>query len=153
MAVDFASKQRDRAGSGWGLRNTKLRMSRKLIFASGLLVCFSANLDPELQSKISTDNSDIKLPLVRYIRDSLRLTPLDILAKSIEKYEIPQSIGDELFGSYSEFLEILDDQTSRQALDVLRAGDSRTDKTFKRVREVSRAFEHSLDHIFFENKF
>jgi len=34
MAVDFASKQRDRRGKGWGLRNAKLRMSRKLIFAS-----------------------------------------------------------------------------------------------------------------------
>lgn len=34
-AVDFASKQRDRAGEGGGLRNAKLRMSRKLIFASG----------------------------------------------------------------------------------------------------------------------
>src|SRR5229473_3295864 len=54
MAVDFASKQRDRAGKGWGLRNAKLRMSRKLIFASGLLVCFSANLDPDLQAQIST---------------------------------------------------------------------------------------------------
>jgi hypothetical protein len=30
MAVDFASKQRDRAGEEWGLRNAKLRMSRKL---------------------------------------------------------------------------------------------------------------------------
>jgi hypothetical protein len=60
MAVDFASKQRDRAGAGWGLRNAKLRMSRKLIFASGLLVCFSANLDPELNGQISTDKDAIK---------------------------------------------------------------------------------------------
>ena len=51
MAVDFASKQRDREGSGWGLRNAKLRMSRKLIFASGLLVCFSASLDPEPKNR------------------------------------------------------------------------------------------------------
>ena len=51
MAVDFASKQRDRAGEGWGLRNAKLRMSRKLIFVSGLLVCFGCNLDMNLQNK------------------------------------------------------------------------------------------------------
>ena len=152
MAVDFASKQRDRGGSGWGLRNAKLRMSRKLIFASGLLVCFSANLDPELQTQISTANSDIKLPLVDHIRDYLKLTPLKILAKSIEKYEVPKSIGEELFGSYAEFLQIINDPTSRQSLDDLRANDSRDDATFKRIRKVSKAFDGALDYIFFENK-
>ncbi len=68
MAVDFANKQRDRAGAGWGLRNAKLRMSRKLIFASGLLVCFSPNLDPTLNGQISTDKGDIKLRLINHIR-------------------------------------------------------------------------------------
>ena len=151
MAVDFASKQKDRGGDGWGIRNAKLRMSRKLIFASGLLVCFSANLDPELKSKISTDNNDIKLQLVDHIRNCLRLTPLAILARSIDKYEVPYSIGEELFESYMGFLEIINDKASRQALEVLRASDSRTDPTFKRVRKVSEAFDHALDHIFFEN--
>jgi hypothetical protein len=96
--------------------------------------------------------TDIKLPLVQHIRDSLKLTPLEILAKSIEQYEVPQSIGEELFGSYQEFLEIIDDKASRDALDKLRASDSRTDPTFKRIRSVSEAFEHALDNIFFENK-
>jgi len=151
MAVDFASKQRDRAGAGWGLRNAKLRMSRKLIFASGLLVCFSANVDSELNSQISTDRDDIKLKLINHIRDYVRKTPLQILAKSMEQYEVPETIAKELFGAYAEFLGLLDDEKSREALKALRASDSRTDPTFQHVREISRAFENALDHIFFEN--
>jgi hypothetical protein len=152
MAVDFASKQRDRAGEGWGLRNAKLRMSRKLIFASGLLVCFGTNLDSDLRSEISTDKNDIKLKLLQHLRNHLRLTPLEILAGSVERYGIPDQIARELFGSYAEFLEILDDKISRNALKRLRSEHSRTDPTFNLVRKVSRAFEHALDYIFFENK-
>jgi predicted nucleotidyltransferase len=152
MAVDFASKQRDRGGSGWGLRNAKLRMSRKLIFASGLLVCFGANLDPELRIKISTDDGDIKLALIDHVRERLRLTPLENLARAIEKYDVPKVIGEELFASYAEFLEIIDDENNRHALEQLRASDSRTDPTFKRIRKLSETFEHALDNIFFENE-
>lgn len=152
MAVDFANKQRDRAGKGWGLRNAKLRMSRKLIFASGLLVCFSSNLDPDLQTQISTDKNDIKLNLVNHIRDHVRMTPLEIVARSVERYGVPDSIARELFDAYSEFLRILDDEKSRKALDSLRSEDSRTDSTFQQVREVSRSFEKALDCIFFENQ-
>jgi hypothetical protein len=154
MAVDFASKQRDREGAGWGLRNAKLRMSRKLIFASGLLVCFSANLDPDLQAEISTDPGDIKLKLVlvRYIRQLVRMTPLEVVAKSAENFGVSRSIAEQLFGAYAEFLQILDDQESRDALKALRAEESRTDPTFKRVREISVAFDDALNQIFFENQ-
>jgi predicted nucleotidyltransferase len=151
MAVDFASKQRDRAGEGWGLRNAKLRMSRKLIFASGLLVCFGAHLDLILQTKISTDKNGIKLHLLQHIRDQVKLSPLEVLAKSIALYRIPQSISKELFDSYAKFLKLLDDKDARNELENLRSEDSRTDPTFKRVREISQSFEHSLDYIFFKN--
>ena len=152
MAVDFASKQRDRAGEGWGLRNAKLRMSRKLIFASGLLVCFSASLDAVLNDQISTGSKDdIKLRLINHLRDCVRLTPLEILAKSMEQYGVPEATAKELFGAYAEFLGLLDDEKSREALKALRSADSRTDLTFKQVRKISGAFEHALDHIFFEN--
>jgi hypothetical protein len=151
MAVDFASKQRDRAGEGWGLRNAKLRMSRKLIFTSGLLACCGCFLDASLRKKISTGEGDIKLNLVNHIREQLRLTPLESLADAVWRYGIPSAVSDELFEAYAEFLRILDDKESRETLEKLRAADSRTDSRFQRVREVSKAFDHALDHIFFEN--
>ena len=151
MAVDFASKQRDRAGEGWGLRNAKLRMSRKLIFASGLLVCFNANVDPALQSEISTGKNDIKLKLAGHIRNQLKATPLEILARSMEVYEVPARIAQQLFNSYGEFLDLLNDEQSRESLKKLRAEDSRTDAVFKKVRQFGEAFEQALDNIFFEN--
>jgi hypothetical protein len=76
---------------------------------------------------------------------------LEILAKSMEQYDVPQTIATKLFGAYAEFLELLDDNKSREALKGLRSSESRTDPTFKRIRNISKGFEHALDHIFFEN--
>jgi predicted nucleotidyltransferase len=152
MAVDFANKQRDRAGKGWGLRNAKLRMSRKLIFASGLLVCFSSRLDADLQNKISTDTNDVRFQLGNHIRDYVRLAPLQILERFIKRYDIPDSTARDLFDSYAKFLRILDDEASRKALDALRSEDSETDSTFQQIREISETFQGALDDIFFENR-
>src|SRR5579863_4261719 len=49
VTVDFVHKQRTDAGEKWALRNAKLRMSRKLIFAAGLLICFECHLDPDAE--------------------------------------------------------------------------------------------------------
>ena len=109
MAVDYASKQRDRGGEEYGLRNAKLRMSRKLIFASGLLLCFGVNLNPELQKKISTGTNDVRFHLRNHIVNYVKLTPLEIFAKSVESYAVSNNVASALFGAYGEFLEILDD--------------------------------------------
>lgn len=152
MAVDFASKQKDRGGEGWGLRNAKLRMSRKLIFASGLLLCFSCVLDTDLKNNISTEKSAIKLNLVNHIRDWVRLTPLEIVARSLETYGVPKEIQESFFFSYASFLELLDNPESRAKLEGLRAAGSRNDPDFKRIKEISQVFEDCLDNIFFENE-
>jgi hypothetical protein len=77
--------------------------------------------------------------------------PLELLADAVGRYGISTAVVNKLFGAYAEFLRVLDDKRSREALEKLRATDSEADSTFQRVRNVSEAFEQSLDHIFFEN--
>jgi predicted nucleotidyltransferase len=155
MAVDFASKQRDRAGAGWGLRNAKLRMSRKLIFASGLLICFHVVLDCDLKKDISshtsTGDDGIKAILVNYIREPVKLTPLEILERTISLVNLSPKVAQQLFTTYADFLNLLSIEESRENLESLRARDSRTDPTFAEVRRISLGFESALDAIFFEN--
>ncbi len=156
MAVDFASKQRDRGGEGWGLRNAKLRMSRKLIFAAGLLTCFSCQLDQGLQRKISTDFSDIKgarrLNLA-YLQDHIlrrvSATPLDVLAADVVEYKIERSVVEDLFGAYDDFLAMMSDLEKRSHLKELRAENSREDPTFREVQIFSDRFSRALKQIFF----
>lgn len=159
MAVDFASKQRDRGGQGWGLRNAKLRMSRKLIFATGLLTCFSCQLDRELQTKISTDISDIKgtrrLNLA-YLQDHIlrrvSATPLDVLAADVVEYKIETSVVKDLFGAYDQFLAMMSDVEKRSHLKDLRAEDSRKDVIFREVQVFGDRFSDALKQIFFDTK-
>jgi hypothetical protein len=136
---------------GWGLRNAKLRISRKLIFVSGLLTCFSCYLDSYLQSKISTESRDIKLAhLENHVWEYVQQTPLDIVALSIEKNGISRDVAVQLFSAYDKFLEIMSDPQKRQSLKNLRAEQSRTDPVFREVTMVSDQFSDAVHNIFFK---
>jgi hypothetical protein len=86
MAVDFASKQRERAGDGWALRNLKLRMSRKLIFVSGLLTCFSCRYDATSALLEVTFEAQVTETLVNHLKRCVNSTPLEIIAHSLFVY-------------------------------------------------------------------
>ncbi|MBZ5667755.1 MAG: nucleotidyltransferase domain-containing protein [Acidobacteriia bacterium] len=158
MAVDFASKQRDRGGEGWGLRNAKLRMSRKLIFVSGLVACFSCSLDERLRTKISTDERDTKTArslnlahLQDHILQYVKNTPLDIVALAAMEYGIDASIARSLFSTYDDFLGLMNDREKREHLKKLRAEASRKDPVFGQIRDCSERFSEALRLIFFEH--
>jgi hypothetical protein len=153
MAVDFAGKQRDRGGEGWGLRNTKLRMSRKLIFASGLLICFSCHLDTKLRAKISTVSPEINLAhLENHIWDYVTRTPLDILAAAVREHRVGNEVAAKLFSAYDRFIAMMSDKQIREHLKELKAEESRKDEIFSRVQTISGEFEEALHNIFFKNE-
>jgi len=151
MAVDFASKQRDREGKRWGLRNFKLRMSRKLLFASGLITCFGCALDPEALPPQNVETDESRAFLIRYLREQFRLTPLEVLARAAMLYRIPDAATASLLKAYDSFLGMLRDDTIRKTLDALRPEDAAEEKLFADVRRISREFQSALDVIFFEN--
>jgi len=108
MAVDFASKQWAHGGQGWGIRNAKLRLSRKLIYISGLLTCFSCPLDFDLNSKIDSEQ-DRSLQLVNHLRKGVKNTPLEVLASFLLTHDATGDASKLIFTAYDEFLGILDD--------------------------------------------
>jgi hypothetical protein len=151
MAVDFASKQRVRMGKGWGLRNLKLRMSRKLLFASGLLICFGCHLDVSPTIDGPQNSDELKAYLIEYLREKFGMSPLESLAYFMQRWGVSRGVGIQLFEAYDRFLAVLNDPDARKHLDDLRAEDSATDRVFKDVRSMSRDFQDSLNGIFFKN--
>ncbi|MBZ5532256.1 MAG: nucleotidyltransferase domain-containing protein [Acidobacteriia bacterium] len=147
IAVDFASKQRERAGAGWGLRNVKLRMSRKLIFSSGLLVCFSCQSKPSPAVRdVPEKCADV---LIEHVSSYMNKTPLEILADALLRYSISDKTVCNLLDSYDIFLECLNDVNRRGALKKLSFEASKDDKVFQQMRDVGHTFQAGLDKFFF----
>ena len=148
MAVDFAGKQRERGGEGWALRNIKLRMSRKLIFATGLLMCFSCYTKLPVVTDGSEKSTDI---LINHVSTFVERPPLEILVDALLQYSIPAETVFELLDSYDLFLECLNDVKRRPHLEKLSYEDSISDTVFQQMREVGQQFQHGLDRLFFQD--
>ena len=148
MVVDFAYKQRARANKGYALRNIKLGLSRKLIYASGLLACFSCHLDfPEddWQSMSSSGNPQL---LIEHLRSVLGQTPLDILATRLLQYEDLLGASKKLFDAYDKFIGLLADEESRKHLEGLPLGNLESDSVYQEARSIRHAFGDALTGIF-----
>ena len=137
IAVDFESKMRDRKGEGWGLRNAKLRLSRKALFAGGLLPVL------ECYRYSAADMLD-------YLAERMSVPPLDRIADAFVAHRAIDP-GIRVLNAYDEFLGILDDAEKRQGLTELALADSQASPLFARIAELGKEFEAGLLALLFDD--
>ena len=150
VTVDFVYKQRADNDKKWALRNAKLRMSRKLIFAAGLAHVFFCHLDPAAESARTAliEEKDVSL-MTAYLSNELAKPPLETIAKACAELDVRKETSCLIFDSYNQFLAILDDAEKREDLGRAQThNDLRASKAWKEVREVSQPFHEGLVNLF-----
>lgn len=153
MAVDFAYKQRTRFGQGAAIRNMKLRMSRKLIYVSGLLTCFGCQLGFGGSTfNIGCHDPNGAPECIDCLRRRLAQTPLDILAGALMHFEHLDDTARKLVNAYDGFLGILADADKRKRLEAIDSDQYESDEVFQDARRLSHAFRDGLLELFFDQK-
>lgn len=158
MLVDFAYKQRSRAGRGWALRNIKLRLSRKLIFLSGLLTCFSPALDLDAEEVEAVFGAgacatgDGLVRLGRHLRAALDRPPLETVAAALLAHgggsARERAAARELFDAYEAFLALISDDAGRRELAELTYDRLEASPAFSAGREIAGRFQRAVGDLF-----
>ena len=136
--TDFEAKHRSRRGQGWGLRNAKLRLSRKLLFSSGLL--------PVLECHTRTAEE-----IPAFLADRLALVPADRVAEAFMAHDAVEA-GVRAFRAYDEFLERLGAPEFRAALRTLSLDEADSSAEFQLVRHLGREFQAGLLALLFDTR-
>lgn len=148
MASDYAAKMWERQNEGWGLRNIKLRFSRKLIFVAGLLACFSMELEPpEDVAVIRRDRENLPSVLADHVLSKLARTPLDALASVLLTRASDQTARG-IFDAYDHFLGIMLDAEKRAELKALRIDRALDSRVWLEARDASHDFRDGLEKLF-----
>jgi hypothetical protein len=135
IAVDFAGKHRD-DDTKWGLRNAKLRTSRKLLFAGGLV--------PILRC------TALKRDAVReFLCAQLALPATDRLADAFLAAEQVDA-GVRCLGAYDRWIGMAADAGVRAELSALDRSNALDSTTFVEVRRLAGELQNGLNALLFE---
>lgn len=150
MCVDFACKEWEQQGKKWGLRNVKLRMSRKLIFVAGMLTCFSCRSVLERVDD-SEDIEQRKRLLTGHLFSCAHKSPLEILCEAFINYGSSPTRVRGILDPYNEFVEMLSDPEIRSSIESIVPGHATNNRHFTRIDLLSREFQESLTAFFFDD--
>jgi hypothetical protein len=136
ICVDFAGKQRKRRGEGWGIRNVKLRTSRKMLFAGGLL--------PVLEcGRLHRDQ------MPEFLAGRLGMPPTDRVAEAFLESGLIDA-GGRTLGAYDEFIGLLNEQSFRRALEGVTRENSESSEEFAHATRLGRELQGGLLALLFE---
>jgi predicted nucleotidyltransferase len=149
IAVDYATKKWQQSSDKWALRNVKLRMSRKLLFVKGLLMCFSCQ---RRSPRASSEREEIVLDqLVSHCLDYTGKSAIDALCEVLIESN-SELLAVKLLQSYDDFLACLNDKKKRDHLKKLDFSKAATDELFQQVRSISYNFRDGLNELFFDHE-
>lgn len=150
VASDYASKMWERTQKGWGIRNVKLRFSRKLLFVWGLLASFSGPLfdDAGLLSQANREDEFLLL-LLDLIREQTDVAPLELLARVASAEGVKDDTLRDIFGAYDVFLAALADPERRDHLESIPFEQAMADEAYEPLRKASSRFRFAINDLFF----
>ena len=137
ICVDFVGKERER-GEKWGIRNAKLRTSRKVLFAAGLvplLQCHRFDRDER--------RSYLAAQLAAPATDRLAAAFLDCGARDA---------GVRALSAYDRWLGVLDDEARRAELESLTKETAPASAVFRDVRRHAAELERGLLVLLFDTE-
>ena len=111
ITVDYVYKQWTRNSAEWALKNAKLRMSRKLIYASGLLYCFSL-ADETIKPQADIEPARM-LDAISRLAALTDRAPLDLLAEAFSSSPKLAHEARTTCDAYDKFLELMGDGAFR----------------------------------------
>lgn len=135
MCVDFAGNEKSRPGK-WGIRNAKLRTSRKLLFAGALVPILRCG-DLEVEEMSS------------FLRTQFSMPPVDRLAEAFLHYDALDA-GEKALGAYDSFIQTIDNVQYREELSGLTRDTVGESKVFTRVAQYGEDLQHGMESLLFE---
>jgi hypothetical protein len=147
MCVDFAFKHWEQSGNKWAIRNVKLRLSRKLLFVSAMMMAFSCFENKELSEAVQKGNK--LLAIQKHLKEFVFSTPLDIVVLGFQTLGLVNE-AKQFLNYYESFLHSMHDPNKREQLSKLEPKDVYNDSVFLELRDLSHGFQQVMDSVFFD---
>jgi predicted nucleotidyltransferase len=139
ITTDFQYKV-EQDGKSWGLRNIKLRFSRKLLYYAGVLTVAAVNDLSSRSSRVEEISKLLDIPVLKRIHH---------ITNIYNKKDDGESVSvDSIFKYYDHFLKIISDEEKRKLLENIKKKEERLDSSiYMELSENSNRFTIELHSL------